>query len=97
MTWLQTIVPFPGAQSQIPERFKRLFEAASAPKDAALFTRNTDDIRQTIFLLAPGAAAFAPALPGHDWFRCDDPRADQWTLLIGQSDALETLALRSPD
>jgi hypothetical protein len=97
MKWLQTIVPFPGAQSHIFERFERLFMTANTPKDAALFSRTTDDIRQTIFLLTPGAAAFALAIPGHDWFPCDDPRAHRWTLLIGHSDGLETLELSSPN
>ena len=97
MAWLQTVVPFPGVQSQIPEWFKRLFETANAPKDAALFTRNTSDDRQTVFLLTPGAAAFAPKLPCHDWFYCDDPRADRWALLIGDAKALEILGLELPD
>ncbi len=92
--WLQCIEPFPG-NDQIFERFEALFTGTGAPKDCALFARNSDDMREHIYLLTPAATKWVNALPG-EWTDAGDPREYGWSGLIMHADAFERFGLKTP-
>lgn len=92
--WLQCAEPFPGNQS-VFEIFEALFMANRAPKRCALFSRESTDLREHIFLLTPDAAKWAPMMPGH-WTDAGNPQDHIWTGLIFEGDAHVSFGLKPP-
>jgi hypothetical protein len=85
-SWMKCDVSLPEIQSGIFNAFEKVFTENNAPPEAALFYRAADAQTST-FLLSPGAARFAPSLPGR-WQSCERPTSNKWSLSIGHHDAL---------
>jgi hypothetical protein len=92
--WLQCVEPFPGNHA-IFDQFEILFIGAGAPANCALFSRQSNDLKEHIYLLTPAAAAWASLLPGQ-WTDAGDPREHRWTGLIMHSDAAGWFGLETP-
>lgn len=87
--WMKVIVsadaPAPGTHLQ--ETFTRAFMAAGAPKDAALFTRTTDDGSHYEYYFSPGAVRiFGSALRLADAEPCESPPREGSTPLVVSED-----------
>jgi hypothetical protein len=88
-------VSVPEIQRGIFNTFERVFTENNAPLDVALFYRPAD-VQTSTFLLSPGAAGFAPSLPGR-WQSCERPASNKWSLSIGHHDALANPAYHFPN
>lgn len=67
--------------------------ALKAPTEFALFYRTSDNYKNEIFLLSPGASRLAASLGGGTWTDAGDPRAFGWSLLVGHADAFNQFGL----
>ena len=95
MPWIQCTTPFPGDFEGIEDPFEEIFARHGRPANMALFCRNTDDFRFTIFLLSPTAAKFSPSLRGH-WTQAEDLTSFGWSLLVGSGTPHDYFRLQSP-
>ena len=82
MRWVQCTTPFPGDFEGIEDPFQEIFARHGRPENMALFCRNTEDFRSTIFLLSPAAAKFSRSLRGL-WKETRDLKQFRWSLLVG--------------
>ena len=87
--WLQCVQEFPGDQ-RVFEMFERLFFAAGAPREVALFSR--EDHKSYVYLLSPAAAKWAHLLTG-TWEPAGDPKSQRWAVLIGDARAPGSLGI----
>jgi hypothetical protein len=83
--WLEAVFPFPGSPRAV-DRFSHLWRAQGCPAELALFGRITAGYGQQVYLLTPGAACLAAALPG-SWTDAGDPTALGRSLQVGRCEA----------
>ena len=95
MPWIQCAIAFPGDFEGIEDPFEEIFARHGRPANMALFCRNTDDFRLTIFLLSPTAAKFSNSLRGH-WTPAKDLTSFGWSLLVGSGTPHDYFRLPSP-
>jgi hypothetical protein len=89
--WLHAVFPFPGSP-RVLDRFSHLWRALGCPAEMALFGRITAGYGQQVYLLTPGAARFAAALPG-SWTSAGDPTALGWSLQVGRCEVRPVFGL----
>jgi hypothetical protein len=89
--WAIRVEDFPGNQA-IFDDFERLFVAAGAPQDMALFDRSTDDFTKHVYVLTPAAAAAFPFVGCVQWGPANLHHIASekgWSLAVGHASARE--------
>jgi hypothetical protein len=97
MSWYKITLPFSecgidGSGKALQTAFEVIFMACGAPRDAALFTNHAKDFKFCFYYFSPRAAGIASLLiKSHNAVECSPPIRDGTSLLVGHSDALESL------
>jgi hypothetical protein len=97
MPWYKVTLPSSecgtsGKGEALRSAFESAFMANRSPKDAALFTNDSEDLKHCFYYFSPGAAAIAKALiETYKAVKCSAPVQGEVALLLGHADAPKTL------